>query len=187
MTGPALTFRPLARADFALLATWLDSPHVARWWREPADPAAIEATYGPSVDRTEPGECFVVERSGRLVGLVQRYRLCDYPDWWRSLEPAGPAADAAGIDYLIGPVELTGAGLGPQIIDRWVDVLWARYPEASAVVASVARDNRRSWRALEKAGFTRRWSGTVVSDDPSDAGPSHVYARPRPAGAGAGA
>ena len=176
---PDVTFSDLTRADFVLLGSWLAAPHVARWWGEPADPASIEATYGPSVDRAEPGRCFLVERAGRPVGLVQCYRLADYPAWQRSLTPARVPTEAAGIDYLIGPVDLIGTGLGPVVIDRFVAAVWARYPEAPAVVASVAQANRRSWRALEKAGFTRRWSGTVHSEDPSDAGPSHVYQRDR--------
>jgi aminoglycoside 6'-N-acetyltransferase len=178
-----IAFSDLTRADFALLGSWLAAPHVARWWREPADRASLEATYGPSIDRTEPGRCFLVRSTGRPVGLVQCYRLADYPDWQRALAPARVPTDGAGIDYLLGPADLIGIGLGPVVIDRFVESVWSRYPEVPAVVASVAQANRRSWRALEKAGFTRRWSGTVVSEDPSDAGPSHVYQRDRdPAG-----
>jgi aminoglycoside 6'-N-acetyltransferase len=48
-------------------------------------------------------------------------------------------------------------------------------------------ENRPSWRALEKAGYRRTWSGLVDSGDPSDDGPSHVYVLDRPrVGRGAG-
>ena len=94
---------------------------------------------------------------------------------------AGSAMPSAvGIDYLIGVETFVGQGLGPQIIDRFVQETWNRYPDCPAVVVDVLQANRRSWRALEKAGFERRWAGTIDSDDLSDEGPSYLYVRHRP-------
>ena len=50
-----------------------------------------------------------------------------------------------------------------------------RYPDVRCVVAAPQQENVASWRALEKAGFTRAWSGVLDSDDPSDDGPAFVY------------
>jgi 2-methylisocitrate lyase-like PEP mutase family enzyme len=68
------------------------------------------------------------------------------------------------------------------MIDQFVADVWRRYPEANEVAVSVAEGNRRSWRALEKAGFVHSWTGELESDDPGDAGVSvvHVRKRPRP-------
>lgn len=44
-------------------------------------------------------------------------------------------------------------------------------------VVAVQQANRRSWRALEKAGFERTWAGTIECDDSCDAGPNFVYVR----------
>jgi aminoglycoside 6'-N-acetyltransferase len=175
-----LGFRRLGREDFGLLSQWLSRPHVERWWREEHEPAAVEARYGPAVDGVEPTEVFVVEHDGEAVGLIQRYRLTSYPDWQKALAVAGTPNDAAAVDYLIGEVALVGRGLGGPMIDRFVEDTWSTYPDVPAVVVSVQQENRRSWRALEKAGFQRRWSGMLDSDDPSDEGPSHVYVRYRP-------
>jgi aminoglycoside 6'-N-acetyltransferase len=175
----SLGFRPLGRADFALLSRWLSRPHVERWWREEHELAAVEARYGPTVDGVEPTEVFVVEWDGEPIGVIQRYRLTDYPEWQGALAVADTPADAAAVDYLIGEEALIGQGLGGQMIDRFVEDTWHRYPDLPAVVVSVQQDNRRSWRALEKAGFQRRWSGMLDSDDPSDEGPSYVYVRYR--------
>jgi aminoglycoside 6'-N-acetyltransferase len=103
--------------------------------------------------------------------------LDENTSWKASLAPTGEHEKAVGIDYLIGDEVRTGMGLGPQIIGAFVGSTWQRYPGASEIVVAVQQANRRSWRALEKAGFERTWSGNLESDDPSDAGPSFVYVR----------
>jgi len=178
--GSALSFRPIHRTDFPLLAQWMSTPHVQKWWREAFEATVLEARYGPVVDGTDRTECFVVELDDGPIGFVQRYLLDDNPEWRRSLLVAGTPTTSAGIDYFIGVETLTGKGLGPVIIDRFLDSTWSRHPEITAVVVNVSAENRQSWRALEKAGFSRIWTGTLVSDDPSDEGLSHVYARHRP-------
>jgi aminoglycoside 6'-N-acetyltransferase len=150
------------------------------WWQEGFDTQAIEERYGPVVDGRDPTECFIVQRDGCPFGFIQRYRLIDNPDWMTSLAVAGTPDDAAGIDFFIGVETLIGAGLGPEMIKGFVGATWLRYPQIGAIVVNVSPQNRRSWRALEKAGFERAWSGPLVSDDPSDSGPSHVYVCHRP-------
>ena len=137
----------------------------------------VEARYGPVVDGTDVTR--VLHRRARRcpVGFVQRYRLDDNPQWQKTLSVAGTPDVAAGIDYFLGSEASIGHGLGPEIIDRFVADTWERYPDIEGIVVDVSSDNRRSWRALEKAGFDRVWSGELVSDDPSDAGVSHVYVR----------
>lgn len=112
--------------------------------------------------------------------MLQRYRLAQDPDYERALEPAGAPRPAAGLDYLIGEPELTGRGLGPQMIVEGSTGAWTAYPEIVAIVVVVQADNRPSWRALEKAGYRRTWSGFVESGDPSDDGLSYVYVLDRP-------
>jgi aminoglycoside 6'-N-acetyltransferase len=175
LTDTALRYRRLARADFPLVAGWLAEPHVARWWRQAHSVDAVEAEYGGVVDGHDPTEVFIVEDDGRAIGLIQRYRLDANPDWQLVLAPAGTPADAFSLDYLIGVEDLTGRGIGPRMIAGCVAEGFELYPDLSAAVVAVQQDNRASWRALEKAGFQRAWSGQLESDDPSDAGPSHIY------------
>jgi len=175
-----VSFRRLEREDFALLSDWFASPHVEPWWREEYDLASIEQHYGPSIDGLDPTELFIVEADGQPVGFVLRYLLDDNPEWQGSLAPAGTYPDAAGIDYVIGKKTMTGHGFGPLMIDEFVAQTWEHYPGTSEVVVAVQQANTRSWRALEKAGFERTWAGMVISDDPSDDGPSYIYVRRRP-------
>jgi aminoglycoside 6'-N-acetyltransferase len=175
-----LTLRQLGRTDLPLLSRWLAAPHVQRWWRESCDADAVDAAYGPAIDGADPTELLIAELDGRPIGMLQRYRLADNPEYERALEPAGVPSSAAGLDYLIGDPDLTGRGLGPLMIAAGSAGAWSAYPEITAIVVTVHLDNRRSWRALEKAGYRRRWSGVIESGDPSDEGPSHVYVLDRP-------
>jgi aminoglycoside 6'-N-acetyltransferase len=175
-----LSFRPLTREDFGLVATWLDREHVARWWPDPHDPASLEAHYGGSIDGTDPTAMFVVLADGRPIGLVQRYRVQAYDDWQATLRTAGVEGASAGIDYLIGEPDLIGLGFGPRVIAALVEDVWASYPDLESITVAVQQENRRSWRALEKAGFSRVFAGMLDSEDPSDAGPSFLYALSRP-------
>lgn len=181
----SIRFRQLERGDLPLLADWFARDHVAPWWQERSDPASIEARYGPTIDGQDATEVFVVELDGAPIGLIQRYLVDDDPAWARPLAAAGAPTPAAGIDYLIGEQSHTGRGLGARVIDRFLTDTWRRYPTIVAVVVAVQQANRRSWRALEKSGFHRFWAGSLVSDDPSDDGPSYLYeqGRPEPAGA----
>ena len=171
-----VSFRPLQRADFALLAKWLALPHVAPWWSDEPTVAALEASYGPVVDGDDPTEAFIVELEGRPVGFIQRYLLDDYPAWCDALG----IERAAGIDYLIGVAELTGVGLGPVI----VDVLHG--PDLRALRATSTGWRWRSSRRTTARGVRSRRpattgcsQGMIESDDPSDSGPSYVYVRSR--------
>ncbi|HEX3907325.1 MAG TPA: acetyltransferase [Mycobacteriales bacterium] len=53
---------------------------------------------------------------------------------------------------------------------------WRNVPaDLAAAEAEYGPHLEASWRILEKAGFSRIWSGELDSPDPSDEGPQHVY------------
>lgn len=118
-----IEFRPLAESDLPLLRAWLEREHVRLWWREPIEHELAEDMRGRHVILVD----------GRPVGMIQSYE--------------------AEVDLLIGEEELTGRGLGPQVLSRFVrEVVFAR-SGTTAAFATVEEANRRSWRAFEKAGF----------------------------------
>ncbi|MHB1446310.1 MAG: GNAT family N-acetyltransferase [Acidimicrobiales bacterium] len=166
-----ISFRPLTVPDLALLVRWQSSPHVARWWLDPSDIESISAKYSPHIRGEERTQVFIVELDRRPIGLIQRYRHADYQDWDRAVG----VPDAAGIDYYIGEPDLIGRGLGSTAIAIFALDTLRRYPEVDCVVAAPQQENIASWRALEKAGFTRIWEGQLDSDDPADEGPAFVY------------
>jgi aminoglycoside 6'-N-acetyltransferase len=168
-------FVPLRGDDLALLATWLGRPHVADWWREPADLDAVVENYGPLTDGRDPTEAFIVHFGGRPIGYVQRYLIGEEPAWRASIRRALGDAGGVGIDYLIGEPELVGSGVGRRMIAEFVQACWVRYPSADRITVAVQQGNLASWKALEASGFGRAWAGEIESDDPSDRGPSFIY------------
>ena len=85
-----IEFRPLAEADLPLLRTWLEREHVRLWWREPIEHELAEDMSGR----------YVILADGQPAGMIQSYE--------------------AEVDLLIGEEELTGRGLGPQVLARFV-------------------------------------------------------------------
>jgi aminoglycoside 6'-N-acetyltransferase len=143
-----IRFRPLEDADLPQVEAWLRTEHVAEWWRDPLE-IAVEKRRAALEGRRDV-EHFVILEDERPVGMIQTYRVGDYPDWGE-LVCAEP--EAAGIDLFVGEPDAVGRGLGPEILREFVrSVVFAR-AETTAVVATVEEANRRSWRAFEQAGF----------------------------------
>jgi aminoglycoside 6'-N-acetyltransferase len=134
----------------------------------------VAAKYGPCIDGDDPTELFVISEADRPVGMIQRYQINDEPDWLPVFDGITDVTAAAGIDYLIGEPDAVGRGIGTAVIAAFTAMVFAWRPVTSIVV-TVQQANIGSWRILEKAGFSRIWSGELDSPDPSDHGPEHVY------------
>lgn len=177
MPASSIGLRRLTPDDFGRLAGWLAQPHVHRWWFHEFTPEAVERDFGPSARGEEPNEDLLALLDGRPVGLVQRCFWHDYPEYVDEIAHILTVpADAVTIDYLIGELADTGHGLGPAIIGAVLADTWAALPRAGCVIVPVASGNRASWRALEKAGFTRVGAGELPPDNPIDP-PEHVVYR----------
>jgi RimJ/RimL family protein N-acetyltransferase len=139
-----IEFHPLAESDLPQIEEWLRREHVARWWRDDIQESLAE--YRAALEGREPTDHYLIVVGGRAIGMIQTYLVSDYQDW-EEIVQVGPGV--AGVDILIGEEDQVGRGLGPQILAQFVrDVV-----TAGAVVATVEKSNRRSWRAFEKAGF----------------------------------
>jgi aminoglycoside 6'-N-acetyltransferase len=173
----AVRFRQLTRADFPMLAGWLATPPVARWWYHEWSPDAVERDFGPSADGLEPNEDWLALVGGEPVGLVQRSRVEDYAENLRDFSSLVEVPDGAmTLDYLLGDPSRLGQGLGSAMISAMVERTWADCPDAPAILVAVVAANTASWRALEKAGFTRVGQGDLEPDNPVDA-PLHYVLR----------
>ncbi|WP_308162912.1 GNAT family N-acetyltransferase [Nocardia alni] len=184
MTGartPVFTWRRLTPADFPLLAGWLAQPHVRRWWDHDPAPEAVARDFGPTYRGEEPNEDLLVFADGEAVGLVQRCRPADYPDYLADLEPLVELpAETMTLDYLIGDPARIGRGLGSAMLRAIIAATWIEHPRAARIVVPVAAANPASWRALEKAGMLRIAEGSLPPDNPIDDGRHFIYGIDRP-------
>jgi aminoglycoside 6'-N-acetyltransferase len=145
-----IEFEPLRKAHLPLVRTWLGREHVRRWWRDPIEESLAE--YEQAIDGLDPTDMYLIVVDRRPVGMIQTYLAADHPDWEEIVQVG---EGVAGVDLLIGEDELAGHGLGPRILEAFVeDVAFARFG-THACIATVEEPNRRSWRAFEKAGFRR--------------------------------
>jgi len=157
--------------DLRLLHDWLQRPHVRRWYGQREAYEDVVAHYLPSIEGREPTDHYIVLLDGRPVGMLQTYVVIDHPEYAAVIDVAD--AGTAGADILIGEVELTGQGLGTEILRRFVsEVVFAR-PEITSCVADPDVANVASVRAFEKAGFH---TVREFVEDPGD-GQVHVLVR----------
>ena len=147
--------------DFPLLHSWLERPHVKRWYRDHGDYDDVVAHYAPSLEGREPTDHYIVELDGTPVGMVQTYVVVDHPEYAAEIGIRDP--HTAGTDILIGEEELTGRGIGTEILRRFVDDIVFARPETTRCVADPDDQNLASIRAFEKAGF--RKVTTFVAED----------------------
>lgn len=182
MSGYAVEFRRVTRADFALLSRWLAAPPVARWWNHEWSRGAGERDFGPSVDGTEPNQDWLAVVDGRPVGLVQRSRVSDYAENLADFSSLVAVPEGAlTIDYLLGDPAAYGKGLGTAMIAAFVARSFDEFPDAPTVLVSVVAANVASWRALEKAGFRRVAEGDLAPDNPVDDPLHYILRLDRPA------
>ena len=175
-----ITFRPLRRADLHRVRDWLNEPHVAAWWGAWSGPGGlggaatteqVEAKYGPSLDGAGPTHRFVILVDGSPVGLIQWYRLADFPDYAAAIGEA----DGAGVDVFVGDAGRVGRGLGTAAIDHFVASVVFAQPGIGRCVAGPDVRNERSIRAFTNAGF--RWARDATV--PGEPAPEHVMVRDR--------
>jgi RimJ/RimL family protein N-acetyltransferase len=150
--GWAVAFTPLEPRDLPLLHAWLQRPHVQRWWSEHGAYDGTVAHYLPSIEGTDPTDLYLILLDEQPVGFIQTYLVGDYPEW---AALTGCGEGVAGVDLLIGEPELTGRGLGTEVLRRFVDdVVFAR-AETVACIADPDAENAASLGAFERAGFAR--------------------------------
>jgi aminoglycoside 6'-N-acetyltransferase len=162
-------FRPLGRDDLGLMYEWLRREHVRRWWDEHESYEDVVEHYLPSIEGRRPVDLYLILLDDRPVGFIQKYLLSDHPDFAALV---GLGASVAGVDLFVGEEELTGKGLGTDVMRAFVrDVVFAE-PGTTACIADPDVRNAASLRAFEKAGFRR--VGEFL--DPKD-GPRHAVVR----------
>jgi aminoglycoside 6'-N-acetyltransferase len=157
--------------DLRLLHQWIQRPHALCWYGDHGTYEEVVAHYLPAIEGRDPTDHYIVELDRAPVGMVQTYLVADYPDY---AELVGVTdRTTAGVDIIIGEEELTGKGLGTEVLRRFVDEIVFSRPETMGCVADPDASNIASRRAFEKAGFR---PVREFVEDPGD-GKVHVLVR----------
>jgi RimJ/RimL family protein N-acetyltransferase len=149
--GTEIGFRKLAPDDLSLVFDWRRREHVRAWWSGIEALEDAERKYLPRIEGDEPTAVYLILLAGKPIGLIQTYLVADYRDEW----PIDVEPGVAGVDLFIGEEELVGRGLGPRILQEFVDEVVFANPSTIACVAGPDVRNHASIRAFEKAGFVR--------------------------------
>ncbi len=147
-----LELRPITDDDVPMVAAWLNTDHVRKWYEIP--------TLGVTIDdwlheiRTRDGEFhwlshFIALWHGEPIGLCQYYKCEDSDEDFGEL----PLPGSYGIDYLIGEETRLRKGLGKRMIAVLVEKVFS-LPNARRVTASIDKRNTASEKALLSCGFT---------------------------------
>lgn len=151
--SPRFAFTPLSRETLPLLKRWLAAEHVSAWFGPPANADA------DPLGEQDPVRRFIASLGERPIGLIQSYRWSDVP---ANAVAVGARPGEIGIDYLIGEAELIGQGIGPAMIEAFLEQVAGASDDISGVRVDVSEENRRSWRCLEKLGFRRERDGVLI-------------------------
>ena len=167
----AYAFTPLREGDLALARRWLLEPHVRRWWADDPDehdyPEGTLAEWREAIDGKDPTDMFLIQLDGRPIGVLQSYRVEDYPDYVAEL---GPLPERAiSLDVFVGEPDLIGRGHGGRLLRAFLPLAFDRYGLDYCVIGP-AKANVAAIRAYEKAGF--RWLKEYREPDTTD--PDHV-------------
>ncbi|WP_153504772.1 GNAT family N-acetyltransferase [Cumulibacter manganitolerans] len=183
MRDRSVGLRPLTLDDLPMVERWMRDPRVAEWWSD--DPAGELADIEQEVREDGATVYRIFEVDAKPIGLIFRYRIDDYTDYVETFAAANVDLPPGSwsMDYLIGETDAVGRGLGTAMIRAACDEVWSTDAGASRILVPVHADNTRSWRALQRAGFTRIPGVFVMEPDTAAHDGRHViYALSRPGG-----
>ena len=167
-----MRLRAMALADLDVVRTWLDEPHVARWYLAGSSLEDEVEDLRRSVVGDEPTRALVVMLNAEAVGWCQWYRCRDYPDYAADVQ-AEP--DDVGIDYAIGDPERIGHGVGTALVAALIETVRQEH-KWGGLVADPEASNTASRRVLEKNGFHLRGIRPLTSEATDE--PMAIYRRP---------
>src|SRR3984893_2140523 len=114
MAPPDYAFRPMTATDLPLIRRWLETPHGAAWWHDPAE--QFELVSG---DLDHPGMAqYIVASDALPFAYLQCYTLSDWNTGFGP-QPAG----TRGLDQFIGEADMLGRGHGAAFIRAFTERL----------------------------------------------------------------
>ncbi|MBM4222524.1 MAG: acetyltransferase [Gammaproteobacteria bacterium] len=151
-----ITFQPLHESHFPLLLTWLEAPHVKRWWDRDVTytMALIHEKYssyikGYKIEHgiQKPIQAFIIYREKNPVGYIQLYNAYDF---LKSEQLVDLPANLGAFDIFIGEESVLGQNLGSTAIIEFLKLHCAQF---AYIFVAPDVTNISAIKCYEKAGF----------------------------------
>ncbi|HEV8574456.1 MAG TPA: GNAT family N-acetyltransferase [Dehalococcoidia bacterium] len=159
-----ISFRRLTEDDFPLMHRWLNTEHVARWYRVRGVPNPaldwVTDRYLPRIRGDDPTRAFVIMLGPRPIGYIQGYLIADDPAYSAHVQVG---EGAAGVDMFIGETDVVHKGLGSHIVRRFLADIVFQETGALFCIIGPEPENAAAIRAYVKGGF--RYVKTVRIPD----------------------
>ena len=149
----AVTLRPVAPADEAMIEAWIGQSDIQRWWGDAASAFAEVrlALCSPSAI------CRVIRVGDRPAGYAHAIDAA----LWGSELPQGLPPGTWDLDLFIAEASLRGKGAGETALHLLIDEVFSTTLAVAVSVFTSVR-NETAVRVFEKAGF--RW--VRILEDP---------------------
>jgi aminoglycoside 6'-N-acetyltransferase len=150
-SAPTIEFRPLEFADCPLLACWLMTPHVRRFYqKEPITLAEVEVEYGPTIRGEEPSLSHTASSAGAPFGYIQCYANMAYPDYAETIG----VDHGISVDLFIGDPAFVRRGFGRAMLEAYLArVAFAAYPDEELAYIAHEPDNLAALTCSQAVGF----------------------------------
>lgn len=121
-------FKYLSDSDFNLLLTWLQAPHVKKWWDQEVNYTLdlVKEKYSSYIrgykkvgGKSKPIHAFVIHSDEHPIGYIQYYNAYDFPIDNRQLNTLPKSL--AAIDLFIGDKDYLGKGVGQKALELFLE------------------------------------------------------------------
>lgn len=153
------TFDTLTESDLPLLLTWLESPHVKKWWDQDITYTIdlVKEKFGMHIhglpisnSSNKKTYAYIISVDKEKVGYIQAYNARDFAEE-NGLDLSTICGSACGVDLFIGDVKFLHRGMGTQILNEFEKQILA--PHFDWCLIDPAKENTVAIKAFEKAGF----------------------------------
>ncbi|WP_428242017.1 GNAT family N-acetyltransferase [Gynuella sp.] len=157
-------FTPLQEAHLKQMFIWLNMPSVSVWYGQGEGFQQYENVLAKYLPRTRPESkirAFIIRCHSQDIGYIQSYKICDYPEYNRSV---GADEHAVGIDLFIGETAFLHRGYGSHVIRQFLHEVVFRIPGIDTCIIGPEPKNTSAIHAYEKAGFSY-WKTIQLQDE----------------------
>ena len=168
-----ISFKPLSPSDFPILLTWLNAPHVNKWWDKGIDwtMEMVKDKYTQYIN-SDDIYCYIIfyrhpeQRSDvgiqsfldghatkvarhdgeEPIGLIQIYKVDKFPPAKHKVELP---PNLWGVDMFIGEESLLGKGIGTSALKLFIE----KHANFEYFLIDPHKDNIAAVKAYQKCGF----------------------------------